>query len=124
MRVVLRIAIGTFAGILCAGLLAQPEFARPKSARSRKQPSLIARAAPSAMKPLRPAPQAETGQAIVVLRTRDHRITVFSTGGQDLRYSVATPEGFALAEGLSADALRDRFPQLLDIVTGIAWAGL
>jgi len=50
-------------------------------------------------------------------------VTVRSTDGKESRYSVATLEGIALAEGLSASDLKDRFPELHDVVTGIAWAG-
>jgi hypothetical protein len=63
------------------------------------------------------------GKVILVLQTREHRITVFS-GDQELRYSVATDHGFALAENLSASDLKGRFPELYEIITGTAWAGL
>lgn len=125
MGVIVRIATGSCVGILCAGLLAQLEFARPNSARSGKQRLLAARTTtPAAVKPAPPAPHPETSKAIVILETRDHRITVLGTSQQGLLYSVATPEGFTLAESLSADGLRDRFPQLYEVVTGTAWAGL
>ena len=71
----------------------------------------------------KPAPQPEVGKVILVLQTRDHRVTVRSSAGEELRYSVATLHGIALADGLSAVDLKSRFPELHDIVTGIAWAG-
>jgi hypothetical protein len=61
-------------------------------------------------------------KVILVLQTREHLITVLS-GEKELRYSVVTNKGMALAENLSAPALRSRFPDLHDILTGIAWAG-
>jgi hypothetical protein len=103
-------------------------FAKPKgSARQleRTRPSVVARM----MAPRAPVTmQKETmtqpaGKVILVLQTREHRITVFS-GDQELRYSVATDHGFALAEDLSASDLKGRFPELYEIITGTAWAGL
>ena len=109
-----------FLGMLAAGLLAQPEFARPKTARSGKQKFTAARTASVAAKP---TPQPEAGKVILVLQTRDHRVTVRSNGGEELRYSVATLQGIALADGLSVADLKSRFPELHEVVTGIAWAG-
>ena len=116
-----RIATCFFLGMLVAGLLAQPEFARPKTARSGKQKFTAARATSVAAKP---APQPEVGKVILVLQTRDHRVTVRSSGGEELRYSVATLQGIALADGLSTGDLKNRFPELHEVVKGIAWAGM
>ena len=116
-----KIATCLFLGMLVAGLLAQPEFARPKTARSGKQKFTAARATSVAAKP---APQPEVGKVILVLQTRDHRVTVRSSGGEELRYSVATHQGIALAEALSVTDLKSSFPELHEVVTGIAWAGV
>jgi hypothetical protein len=110
-----------FLGVLALGLLAQPEFARPKTVRSGKQQFTATRATSVAVKPV---PQQEVGKIILVLQTRDNLVTVRSTGGEELRYSVTTLQGIALADGLSTVDLKNRFPELHDVVTGIAWAGM
>ena len=115
-----KIAACLFLGMLAAGLLAQPEFARVKTARSGKQFT----AARTASVEAKPAPQPEVGKVILVSQTRDHRVTVRSGGGEELRYSVATLQGIALADGLSVADLKSGFPELHEIVTGIAWAGV
>ena len=115
----IRVATCLFLGMLAAGLLAQPEFARSKTTPDGKK-FTAARATAAAVKPV---PEPETGKVILVLQTRDHQVTVRSSVGEELRYSVATPQGFALADGLSVADLKTRFPELHDVVTGIAWAG-
>ena len=64
-----------------------------------------------------------TGKAIVVLQTRDNLITIYS-GEKDLLYSVSTESGISLADQLTASELKARFPELYEIATGIAWAGM
>ena len=111
-----------FLGTVVLGLFAQPEFARPKpAARSEKQQFTALRAQSPAAKP---AAQPEVGKVILMLQTRDHRVTVRSSEGEELRYSVATLQGIALADGLSVADLKSRFPELHDVATGIAWAGI
>lgn len=61
-------------------------------------------------------------KAILILETRDNRITVYS-GENTLLYTVSTGGGVILAERLKELDLKDRFPELYDIVTGTAWAG-
>src|SRR5262249_43816525 len=39
------------------------------------------------------------------------------------RYSVATLQGIVLAEHVSVNELKDCFPELYEVVHGIAWAG-
>ena len=109
-----------FLGMLALVLLAQPEFARSKTAGSGKK-FTATRATSVAAKPV---PQPEVGKVILVLQTRDHRVTVRSSEGEELRYSVATLQGIALADGLSVVDLKSRFPELHDVATGIAWAGI
>lgn len=108
-------------GMLVTGLLAQPEFAWPRTARRGGQKFTAARAASVAAKP---APQPEAGKVILMLETRDYRVTVQSGEGNQLRYSVATLQGIALGDGLSALDLKNRFPEVHDVVTGVAWAGM
>jgi hypothetical protein len=64
----------------------------------------------------------ETNKAILILATRNNRITVYS-GSQCQFYTVATEGGAILAEWLTRADLKSRFPELYDIVTGTAWAG-
>ena len=95
---------------MALGLFAQPEFARPKEARSGKQKFTATRATSVAAKP---APQPEVGKVILVLQTRDNLVTVRSTGGNESRYSVSTLQGIALADGLSPVDLKNRSVGLL-----------
>ena len=102
-----------FLGLLAATLLAQPDLARSKSPDNAKQSTAA-----------KPASKPEASKVILVLQTREHRITVLSSAEKDLRYSVATLQGVTLADGLTAANLKSRFPELHDIVTGTAWAGV
>ena len=117
----IKTATCLFLGTVTLGLFAQPEFARPKEARSGRQKFTATRATSLVAKP---APQPEVGKVILVLQTRNNLVTVRSTGGEELRYSVATLQGIALADGLLPVDLKNRFPELHDVVTGIAWAGM
>lgn len=107
-------------GMLIAGPLGQPEFAGPRTARSSRQKFTAVRATSVAAKP---APQPEASKVILMLETRDYRVAVRSGEGNQLRYSVATLQGIALGDGLSALDLKNRFPEVHDVVTGTAWAG-
>lgn len=70
------------------------------------------------------APMTPAGEKVImVLQTREHRVTVFS-GEKGLHYSVATDQGIALADRLEASELKNRFPGLYEIIAGTAWAGL
>ena len=120
MQVKAKTATCLFLGMLAIGLVSEPEFARSKEARSGKQKFTATRATTVAAKP---APQPEVGKVILVLQTRNNLVTVRSTAGEELRYSVATLHGIALADGLSPVDLKNRFPELHEIATGIAWAG-
>jgi hypothetical protein len=64
----------------------------------------------------------QVGKAVLILETRNNRITVYS-GENSLLYTVCTGGGAILAERLKGSDLKDRFPELYDIVTGTAWAG-
>ncbi len=68
-------------------------------------------------------PPADSPKAILILQTRNHRLTVYGSEHTS-RYSVATSEGLALADQLTATQLQDRFPELHEILTGVAWAGM
>lgn len=75
----------------------------------------------------RPSPSPSFGdkveKAILTLETRSNRITVYSSD-QSLLYTVSTEGGAVLAEKLTEKDLKSRFPELYDIVTGTAWAGV
>ena len=88
--------------LLAVGLLVPSAFARQKTPKLAKN---------------------KQDKVILVLQTRDNLITVRSSAGGD-RYSVATLQGIALAERLSVNQLKDRFPGLHEVVQGIAWAGV
>jgi hypothetical protein len=113
-----RPKITSFIFLLAVGLLVQPALARLKTPRAAKKKLVATTNAAVAPKP----PDVEQGKVILVLQTRDNLITVRSSAGED-RYSVATLQGIALAEHLSVNELKDRFPELHEIVQGIAWAG-
>ena len=70
-----------------------------------------------------PKPPVRKGKVILVLQTRDYLVTVRSKAGEN-RYSVATRQGIVVAEHLSIKKLKDRFPELHEVVQGIAWAGV
>jgi hypothetical protein len=128
MKTAARIALGCFLSASLMVAEAGPEFAKTKrGARQCEEirPSVVANAmAPRAPVALQKATSTDpAGKVILVLQTKEHRITVFS-GEQELRYSVATDHGFALAEDLTASDLKGRFPELYEIITGTAWAGL
>ena len=76
-----------------------------------------------AIRPLTTATQGEQAEkTILILETRNNRITVYS-GEKCPLYTVSTGGGAILAERLTRTDLKDRFPELYDIVTGTAWAG-
>jgi hypothetical protein len=96
-----------------------------KSTRATLRSNFTAKpASPPAPTASQTEPASQTpGKVILKLQTREHLITVFS-GGTGLRYSVATDSGIQLAENLSDADLKDRFPDLHDIIKGTAWAGM
>jgi hypothetical protein len=120
-------------GILAAGssllvLSAEPKPVRNKSLRNSLEPArtqMVPANATISKTADSQAAVAETSppKAILVLETRTHRITVYGAENAP-RYSVATVEGSVLADLLSPVELKDRFPELYDVVTGLAWAGL
>src|SRR5262245_19309936 len=116
----LKLASYLFLSISVTGLLCQSAFSRQKTARTGQK--FMAAGSPAVAG--KPALQSEVGKVILVLQTRDHLVTVRGRGEEQSRYSVATLQGIALAEDLSVNDLKNRFPDLHEIVTGIAWAGM
>jgi len=119
----MKASIWLILGLFAAGLLAQTEVARSKTPAKIKQKPTTTQTRSQAAKPV---PEPVVSKVILVLQTRDHRVTVHSSDGKELRYSVATLQGIALADGLSVGDLKSRFPQLYEVVASKnpAWAGL
>ena len=116
-----KLASCLFLGISVAALLSQSAFGRQKMARSSAQK--FTSGSISAVAP-KLTPPSEVGKVILVLQTRDNLIAVRGNGEEESRYSVTTLQGVALADNLSVNDLKNRFPELHEIVTGIAWAGM
>lgn len=115
------------AGILLVVLPAEQELAKSRNVRKGSAPAgsrlLPAAAAKGGVTASSIAAAADSAKAILILQTRNHRLTVFGSNNAS-RYSVATAEGVALADKLTASELQGRFPELHEILTGVAWAGM
>ena len=70
-----------------------------------------------------PAPSADEDRLILVLRTRRHRISVYG-GDRSPKYTVHNDKGILLAQEIDSAALKEKFPALYDVTTGVAWSGL
>ena len=119
----IKASIWLILGLFAAVLLVQTNIARSKTPAKTKQKPTTTQAQSQAAKPV---PEPAAGKVIMILQTRDHRVTVHSSDGKELRYSVATLQGVALADGLSVADLKSRFPQLYEVVASKnpAWAGI
>ncbi len=106
--------------------LSNPSWSR-KSRGLRVGASAAVRQVTSALTNQGPAkkPLDERGveKVILVLQTRSNQIVVYS-GGKRLLYSISTEAGIPLANQITEHELKGRFPELYDVVTGIAWAGM
>ena len=69
------------------------------------------------------APGADDDRLILVLRTRRHRVTV-SGGDRSPKYTVHNDRGTLLARRIDSAALKERFPELYEVATGVAWSGI
>ena len=105
--------------IVVVGLLVQLAFAGQKTP---KAPKNIFVTTANTTVPPKPS-EVKQGRVILVLQTRHYLVTVRSRAGEN-RYSVATLQGIVLAEHLSMKKLKDRFPQVHEVVQGISWAGV
>jgi len=104
---------------IVVGLLVQLAFARQKTPKAPKNKFVT-----TANTTVPPKPsEVKQGRVILVLQTRAYLVTVRSRAGET-RYSVATLQGIVLAEHLSMKKLKDRFPEVHEVVQGIAWAGV
>jgi hypothetical protein len=70
-----------------------------------------------------PGPGADEGRLILVLRTRHHRITVYG-GDRSPIYTVHNDRGVLLAQEINSAALKEKFPALYEVATGVAWSGI
>ena len=70
-----------------------------------------------------PGPGADEGRLILVLRTRRHRITVYG-GDRSPIYTVHNDRGVLLAQEIHSAALKEKFPALYEVATGVAWSGI
>ena len=61
----------------------------------------------------------DSHRVVMILQTRYYMLTIY--GGEDHLYSVSTQDGVALAERLSSAELKERFPELHDLVNE-GWA--
>lgn len=68
-------------------------------------------------------PRADEDRLIVVLRTRGHRITVYG-GNRSPQYTVHDAKGALLAREIDGAALKEKFPALHEVATGVAWSGI
>ena len=105
--------------LLAVELLVQFAFSREKTPKVAKNEFVATANTTVAPKLLEP----KQGKVILVLQTRDYLVTVRSRAGEK-RYSVATLQGIVLAEHLSMKKLKNRFPEVHEVVQGIAWAGV
>ena len=68
-------------------------------------------------------PRVDEDRLILVLRTRGHRITVYG-GDRSPRYTVHDDKGVLLAREIDPAALKEKFPALHEVATGVAWSGI
>ena len=68
-------------------------------------------------------PRADEDRLILVLRTRGHRITVYG-GDRSPKYTVHDSKGVLLAREIDPAALKETFPALHEVATGVAWSGI
>lgn len=70
-----------------------------------------------------PGPRADEDRLILVLRTRGHRITVYG-GDRSPKYTVHDDKGILLAREIDNAVLKEKFPALHEVATGVAWSGI
>lgn len=68
-------------------------------------------------------PAADESRLILVLRTRRHRIGVYG-GVRSPKYTVHDDKGVLLAREIDSAALKEKFPALYEVATGVAWSGI
>ena len=68
-------------------------------------------------------PRAHEDRLILVLSTRGHRITVYG-GDRSPKYTVHDAKGVLLAREIDSAALKEKYPALHEVATGVAWSGI
>lgn len=68
-------------------------------------------------------PSTGEDRLILVLRTRGHRIAVYG-GDRSPRYTVHDDKGTLLAREIDSAVLKEKFPALHEVATGVAWSGI
>ena len=100
------------------------EPAPPVESNGAKAPPVSSDAnVPSKKAVAEPAPSADEDRLILVLRTRRHRISVYG-GDRSPKYTVHDDKGISLARKIDSTELKEKFPALYDVTTGVAWSGL
>ena len=100
------------------------EQARPVDSAGTVAPSISFNAkAPSKTAVAESGPRAHEDRLILVLRTRGHRITVYG-GDRFPKYTVHDAKGGLLAREIGIAALKEKFPALHEVATGVAWSGI
>lgn len=100
------------------------ESARPVDSAGTEAPSISLNVkAPSKAAVPEAGPGADEDRLIMVLRTRGHRISVYG-GVRAPKYTVHDDKGGLLAREIGIAALKEKFPALHEVATGVAWSGI
>lgn len=100
------------------------EPARPVDSAGTEAPSISFNAkAPAKTAAAESAPGTNEDRLILVLRTRRHRIMVYG-GDRSPKYTVHDDQGVLLAREIDNAALKEKYPALHEVATGVAWSGI
>ena len=100
------------------------EPARPVESAGTEAPSISFNAkAPAKTAVAEPGAAATEDRLILVLRTRGHRISVYG-GDRSPKYTVHDAKGGLLAREIGIAALKEKYPALHEVATGVAWSGI
>ena len=100
------------------------EPTRPVTSAGTEAPSISFNAkVPSKTAVAETGPNADEDRLILVLRTRRHRISVYG-GVRAPRYTVHDDKGVLLAREIGIAVLKEKFPALHEVATGVAWSGI
>ena len=109
---------------LLAVAVSASEPARPVESAGTEAPSISFNAkAPVKTAVAEPGTAADEDRLILVLRTRGHRISIYG-GVRAPKYTVHDDKGVLLAREIGIAALKEKFPALHEVATGVAWSGI
>lgn len=109
---------------LLAVAVSMSEPAPPVESAGTEEPSISFNAkVPSKTAVAESGPGADEDRLILVLRTRGHRISVYG-GVRVPKYTVHDDKGDLLAREIGIAALKEKFPALHEVATGVAWSGI